>query len=301
MRSFIPDIILPTTVVGSFPVVVPKGLRGIFGDRMGFASRYAISRQVEAGITIISDGQVRGEMIEAFTRDLPGCRGREVIGKISPPDGFVSIKDTRYALTKHPYVKGIVTGPTTISYGLSLNTPLYRNKGELVPDIATALVHEAQALSRLGISMLQIDEPLFSTGVADLVIGREAIQTLTAGITVPVCLHACGNIAPFIDDIIKMPVQIIDIEGTENPELLTTLSKNDIADRWIGFGCVSSSDPHIEDTSLVIDRIRKAVEIIPPGQLLLDPDCGLRMLSFDIAFQKLQSLTTAADVVRKEL
>ena len=301
MKPFIKGTILPTTVVGSFPAIVPTGMKRLFGDPLFYAAKNAVARQIQAGITIISDGQVRGDMIETFSSRLPGCRGREVIGPVRPSDSLVMIKDTKYALSQHPHVKGIITGPTTISYGLSLSTATYRNKNELIPDIASALIPQAQALARLGVSMIQIDEPLFSTGAADLSLGRDALVSITSGLSLPVCLHVCGDITHIIDDIIQMPADIIDVEGTDNPEILTVLSKKDIAKRWIGYGCVSSADSGIEKVSLIEKRIRNAVELCSPEQILLDPDCGLRMLTPDIAFEKLRTLGIAANTVRNEL
>ena len=301
MKPFIEGTILPTTVVGSFPVVLPTGMKRFFGDPLSEAAHYAVKQQIRAGITIISDGQVRGEMIEAFTSRLPGCRGREVIGSVRPSDRMVTVKDTTYALSQHQHVKGIITGPTTISYGLSLSTATYRDKDELIPDIASALLPEVQALAHLGVSMIQVDEPLFSTGVADLSLGKKALESIVSGLSVPVCLHVCGDITAVIDDIVAMPADIIDIEATQNEEILTVLSKKDVSKRWIGYGCISSARNEIEEIPRIEERIRRAVEIIPPEQILLDPDCGLRMLSADIAYEKLRTLETAAKTVRNEI
>ena len=44
-------------------------------------------------------------------------------------------------------------------------------------DLAAALVPEVKALEAAGITLLQIDEPIFSTGMADLAIGKQAIET----------------------------------------------------------------------------------------------------------------------------
>lgn len=299
VQPFLPGQLLPTTVVGSFPAEPRRTLRSLF-DPFHEAVIQAVEAQIAAGITIISDGQVRGDMISTFASKLPGVRGKDVIGRVMPPDLPITINDTRYARSRHPYVKGILTGPTTLSHGLHMNTTNYRSRDELIPDIAAALSTEARALGHEGITMLQIDEPIFSTGVADLDIGSKAIGQIAAAVEVPVCLHVCGPISRIIDDLLAMPVQVIDFEGSVDPDNFASLSSRDLKDRYIGFGCVDSSRAAIEDVETVAGRIRRGAEALGPERLLADPDCGLRMLPAEVAMEKLRSLTRAVDIVRAE-
>jgi len=299
IKPFIPGQILPTTVVGSFPAEPRRTFRSLL-DPYHEAVCQAVDAQILAGITIISDGQVRGDMIGTFASRLPGIRGKDVIGRVMPADGPITIKDTRYARSTHPYVKGIVTGPSTLSHGLHLDTPNYRSRDELIPDVAAALASEACALAESGIAMLQIDEPIFSTGIADLDLGRKAIEKVVQQVSVPVCLHVCGPISRIIDEYVRMPVQILDFEGSADPDNLTSLSSRDLDGKYIGFGCVDSSKVKIEDVETVITRIRRGVDLLGEERLIPDPDCGLRMLPKDVAFTKLSRLCEAAAVVRSE-
>ncbi|WP_263640947.1 uroporphyrinogen decarboxylase/cobalamine-independent methonine synthase family protein [Methanobrevibacter arboriphilus] len=41
-------------------------------DPYKLAIRYAVDSQLKAGIDLISDGQVRGEMVEIFAKSIPG-------------------------------------------------------------------------------------------------------------------------------------------------------------------------------------------------------------------------------------
>ncbi len=114
MNRLVPGLILPTTVVGSYPVVPGRGLAGMF-DPLRHAAKTAVEDQLLAGIDVISDGQVRGDMIRTFTSRLPGIRGQEVIGRVQSADHPITLSDTKYALTRHRLVKGIVTGPSTLA------------------------------------------------------------------------------------------------------------------------------------------------------------------------------------------
>ena len=93
-KAYFINKVLATTVVGSYPVVKGGGLMS-FLDPLRTAVETAVGDQLAAGIDIISDGQVRGDMIGAFASHLPGIRDQEVIGRILKlePDA-VSVKAT---------------------------------------------------------------------------------------------------------------------------------------------------------------------------------------------------------------
>jgi len=299
-KDYFIDKVLATTVVGSYPVVKGSGLRSLF-DPLHTAVETAVADQIAAGIDIISDGQIRGDMILAFASKLPGVKGQEVIGKVQPASGPITVGDTKYALAKAPKVKGIITGPTTLAHGLHIRTPMYRNKEELALDLAAALVPEAKSLEGAGITLLQIDEPIFSTGMADLVIGKQAIEIITTALRIPTCMHVCGNLGNVLDEILKFNVNVLDFEFSNNPANLDLLSRRDLAGRMIGYGCVDSSIDKIESVAEIKKRIEKGIEIFDPRIMLLDPDCGMRMRTREAAYRKLKNLADAAKVVRLSL
>lgn len=290
---------LPTTVVGSYPVVKGSGLRALM-DPLKHAVEVAVADQISAGIDIISDGQVRGDMIRAFTSRLPGIRGSSVVGKVQPAQRPITLADTKYALSRHPKVKGILTGPSTLAHGLVLETTFYRNKDELVLDLAQALAVEAGHLQDAGVALLQIDEPIFSTGAANLAVGREAVNAIAGRLRVPVCLHVCGNLTAVIDDVLKTNVAVFDFEFANNPQNIEVLSAKDLRGRMIGYGCVDSASSTIESVEVIRKRIEAGVDVFSSAAMLLDPDCGMRMRTREEAFGKLKNMVAAADLVRAE-
>ncbi|HSQ93554.1 MAG TPA: methionine synthase [Methanoregula sp.] len=299
-KAYFINKVLATTVVGSYPVVKGGGLMS-FLDPLRTAVETAVGDQLAAGIDIISDGQVRGDMIGVFASHLPGIRDQNVIGRIQPAAGPITLADTKYAISKAPKVKGIITGPTTLAHGLHISTPMYRNKEELVPDLAAALLAEARALEAAGITLLQIDEPILSTGIADLAVAKQAVEMITAGLHIPVCMHVCGNLGNVLDELLKYNVHVFDFEFANNPANLDLLSRRDLNGRMIGFGCVDSTTDRIESTAEIRRRIEKGVEIFDPKIMLIDPDCGMRMRSREAAYAKLKYMCDAAKEVRLAL
>ena len=296
----LPPVLLPTTVVGSYPPVEGRGLWSIL-DRHRTALETAVDDQLRAGVDIISDGQVRADMIAAFAGRLPGVRDGRVIGRIEPPDRPITVDDARYARSKAPFVKGILTGPTTLAHALHIDTPVYRDRGDLAFDLAQVLAGEARALVEAGVCMIQVDEPILSTGIADLTLAGEAIEVVVSDLSVPVALHACGPIAGTIDALLKYPVQVLDLEFAGHPSNLDLLAPRELKEKRIGLGVIVSSSDEVETVKTVRARIERGVELFGAERLLVDPDCGMRMRSREAAFAKLTHMVEAVCAVRADL
>ena len=57
----------------------------------------------------------------------------------------------------------------------------------------------------------------------------------------------------------------------------------------------------VEAAELVASRIRRALEYVPAGRLMVNPDCGLRHLAPEVARQKLHAMVAGVALVRDEL
>ena len=63
------------------------------------------------------------------------------------------------------------------------------------------------------------------------------------------------------------------------------------------FGCVRSDLDEVESVDTISERIKKGIDCVGHGRLLLDPDCGLRQLPPDAARAKLENMVKARDMV----
>jgi 5-methyltetrahydropteroyltriglutamate--homocysteine methyltransferase len=62
---------------------------------------------------------------------------------------------------------------------------------------------------------------------------------------------------------------------------------------------VKSSE--VEPAELVASRIRRALDYIPADRLMVNPDCGLRHLTPEVARRKLRAMVAGVALVRSEL
>ena len=72
-------------------------------------------------------------------------------------------------------------------------------------------------------------------------------------------------------------------------------------DRYLGLGVIDVKSAGVEDPALVAAHIRRALEVVPPDRLMVNPDCGLRHLPPEVARAKLRAMVTGTAQVRQEL
>ena len=304
---------MKSTVVGSFPseesspANFKEKLLNSFGSYDPFkeAIKSSVIAQLDAGVDIVSDGQVRGDMVSIFTNYIPGMKIEEgntfIVGKIRNSTQEISIKDLQYAkkvmkdyyggkIPEEKGVKGIITGPNTIVHSSRI-TAFYKNKEDAIIDLAHSLKYEADAIAKkVRPDYIQLDEPFLSTGMVDMKTAREAIGIIKDGLEVPLAMHVCGILSDVFVDIAKFDVDILDFEFAGNNVNLGVLEKNAslLANKKLGFGCVDSSVNEVDDIADIENLVTKAIDIVGTDNLILDPDCGLRRAPKDVAFEKLR-------------
>ncbi|MDL2270730.1 methionine synthase [Methanobrevibacter sp. OttesenSCG-928-I08] len=299
-----------TTVVGSYPVNLKSPdnfkdkLINIFGfyDPYKIAIKEAVISQLDAGIDVVSDGQVRGDMIGSFVKYIPGFifekNSSVIVNKIQKPHSEITTSDIKYAkeiLTHHigedrnKGVKGIITGPSTIIHSSRIES-FYKNKNQAILDLAKSLKYEIDAISKIGAKYIQIDEPFLSTGMVDIKTASEAINILSKNTKTPISIHVCGNLENIFKDLCNFNVDIIDCEFAGNNQNLKVLEDNIrfLENKKIGFGCVDTTLNKVDDIDSVRTLVSKGIELVGYDNLILDPDCGLKKIDNDIAFKKLQ-------------
>ena len=309
-----------STVVGSYPVELKEAsgfkdklLKSVGAyDPFKESIKHAVFSQLDAGVDIISDGQVRGDMVSSFSKFIPGFKIEDgntyIVSKIRNPTGEISVSDLLYAkkLIKEYYngdvpegkgIKGIITGPSTIIHSSRI-TSFYKNKDDAIIDLAHSLKKEVDAIEKkVKPVYIQVDEPFLSTGMVNMKVAREAIEILHDGLSIPLAMHVCGTLEGAYKDIASFDVDILDFEFAGNNVNLDLLEKNIklFEGKKIGFGCIDSAKNEVDSKDKTQELISKGVDIIGKDNILFDPDCGLRRAPMDVAFKKLKLMNDIKD------
>lgn len=311
---------MKSTVVGSFPAEKkdPSSFKNKILKSLGSydsfkeAIKECVIAQLDVGVDIISDGQVRGDMLSTFTQYIPGMKLEEgntvIFSKIRKPIQEISVDDLKYAkkvmndyyngnIPPEKGIKGIITGPSTIVFSSRIES-FYKKKEDAIIDLAYSLKEEVMAIDKkIQPKYIQIDEPFLSTGMVDLKVAKKAIDIIGENLSVPLAMHVCGNLKDVFKELLNFNVDILDCEFAGNDVNFNVLKENInlVKDKKIGFGCLDTSVNEVDSFDKTNDLISRGIELLGKDNILLDPDCGLRRSSKDIAFKKLKLMNDIKD------
>jgi 5-methyltetrahydropteroyltriglutamate--homocysteine methyltransferase len=333
---------LATSVVGSYSV--PEWLERLKTDyyqrRTSSSSlreihevaiKAAIKDQEEAGVDVVSDGELRRDNdIDYFLARMPGVEIPQLAKEfysdyytavvehaIPEPDeaalGLVEdFKFTR-TYTERP-IKFSFTGPYSLSR--RVRNEHYKSHADLVMAFARQLNREAIELSKAGVTIIQIDEPYLAGYPEDVKTAVRAFNTVFEGIdpakTVR-AVHVCygnrnarplweGHYNFLFPSILQAEIDQLVLEfarkGNEDLQLFKRYPKAPFS---LGLGVINVKSNEVETKEQVADRVRQALAVLPPERIIVNPDCGLRNLPGDVARAKLHALTEGTAIVRKEI
>jgi len=339
-------MLLPTSLVGSYCqpewLIDRKKLAGRFPPRtrarelwripeeylaeaQDSATLEAIKLQEEAGLDIITDGEIRRESysnrfataLEGVDIDNPGTAldrsGHpnpvpRIVGKIRRKHA-VEVEDLKF-LKKHTdrMVKITVPGPFTMSQ--QAQNDFYASPAEAAQDYAVAVREEIADLFAAGADIVQLDEPYMQARPqAAEEYGLDALNAALEGAAGPTAVHVCFGYAAiiherpegysFLPQFKNCSCNQVSIETAQSNLDCSVLEE--LRGKRIILGVLDLSDPGVETPEIVAGRIRRALPYVDAENVIVAPDCGLKYLPRDIAFGKMKAMADGAAIVRAEL
>jgi 5-methyltetrahydropteroyltriglutamate--homocysteine methyltransferase len=316
---------LLTTSVGSLPkpdeLVRARSLRArgrLSQEELDEVARRAtrewVAFQDGIGVDVLVDGEMyRGDMATYFAEALSGM---EVSGLVrsygnryyKKPIAVGPIRrsgpitagwwEFAQSLTPRP-VKGMLTGPYTLC-DWSFDDH-YGNRRELVLAFADVVRAEAEDLQRAGARYIQIDEPAVSARLDELDLAIEGLGIVTRRLDVHTVTHMCyGRFADVYPRLLDLPVDEIDLEMTNGDHGLFEAFRRHPFTKDIGFGVVDVHSHMVPGVAEVKGHLERALEHLQPGQISVDPDCGLKTRTVEEAREMLRVIQEARDEVRAE-
>ena len=338
--------VFPTTLVGSYPqpewLIDRRRLAGRFPPRVRAkdlwripepflaeaqddATLLAIRAQEEAGLDVITDGEMRRESysnrfataLEGVDIDNPGTAldrsGHpnpvpRIAGKIRRKHP-VEVDDVKF-LRAHTdrRIKMTVPGPFTMSQ--QAQNDFYESEEEAAMDYAVAVNAEIHDLFAAGADIVQIDEPYMQArpekarqyGLRALNRALEDVEGTTA---VHICfgyaavIHVRPSGYSFLGELAACRCDQVSIE-TAQSNLDCSVLKSLPAKKII-LGVIDLDDLKVENPQIVAGRIRRALPYARAEDIIVAPDCGMKYLPRDVAFGKMKAMVEGARILRREL
>ena len=327
---------LPTTTIGSFPQTDDvRRMRAQYKKEEITQDEYeafieeqiaeTIAAQEEIGLDVLVHGEPeRGDMVEHFGRQLDGFLFTEngwvqsygtrcvrppiIAGDVSRPEPMT----TRWLSfaneqTDQP-VKGMLTGPVTM-----LQWSFVRDdqpRAETCRQIALAIRDEVVDLEDAGVQAIQIDEPAFREGLPlresqwddYLDWAVECFRLASCGVDdeTQIHTHMCySEFNDIIEAIADMDADVISVEASRSKmELLDSFDEFDYPNE-IGPGVYDIHSPRVPTVEEMESLIRKALDVLDPEQMWVNPDCGLKTRRWVEVRPALENMVQAAENARE--
>lgn len=337
--------LFPTALVGSLPqpewLIDRANLAGRFPPRVRVrelwrpapehlaqalddATLLAIRAQEDAGLDILTDGEIRRESYsnhfatallgldldnpgEALDRSGHPNPVPKVIGPVSRPSP-VQVADVRF-LRQHTNrtIKITVPGPFTMSQ--QAQDDYYGKPEELAYAYADAVNAEVHDLFAAGADIVQLDEPYLQARPEHARrYGLKALNRALAGTVGTTAVHLCFGYAAiiherpsgysFLPELADCSCDQISIETAQSN--LDTSVLTQLAGKTIMLGVIDLSDPNVETVTTVVSRVRRALPYISPEKVIIATDCGMKYISIQSAAGKMRAMAGAAQVLRAE-
>jgi 5-methyltetrahydropteroyltriglutamate--homocysteine methyltransferase len=327
----------PTTTIGSFPQTpaIRAARAGFKRGELNAAEyeikmreeiAYAVRRQEELELDVLVHGEAeRNDMVEYFGEQLDGfvftqlgwvqsygsrCVKPPIIfGDVSRPKPM-TVDWTVHAqsLTAKP-MKGMLTGPITILQWSFVRDDQPRSLTAL--QIALAIRDEVADLERAGIGIIQIDEPAVREGLPlrrsrwdeylDWATRAFRVSASAAADGTQIHTHMCyAEFNDILPQIAAMDADVITIETSRSDmELLNGFGQFRYPNE-IGPGVYDIHSPRVPGKEEMVRLLQKASAVIPPANLWVNPDCGLKTRGWAETDTALRNMVAAAKQLRAE-
>ena len=330
--------LLPTTSIGSLPQTKDvreararfrkgelnqAGYEQILESKTAEAMRW----QDEIGIDVPVHGEFeRNDMVEYFGEQLNGFAFSErgwvqsygsrcvkppiIFGDVSRPKPMtLHWTEVAQRYTKKP-VKGMLTGPVTILQWSFVRDDQPRR--DTCRQIALAIRDEVLDLEKAGVKLIQIDEAALREGLpirksdwqAYLDWAVEAFRLTAGGVaaTTQIHTHMCySEFNDIIGAVAAMDADVISIETSRSAMELLEAFANFSYPNDIGPGVYDIHSPRVPSQQEMEALLEKALKVLRPGQLWVNPDCGLKTGGWAEVKPALVSMVAAAKAVRERI
>jgi 5-methyltetrahydropteroyltriglutamate--homocysteine methyltransferase len=286
------------------------------------ATLLAIQAQEDAGLDIITDGEMRRESysnhfataLAGVDIDNPGTsldRSGEptpvprIVGRIERTRP-VTVADLEF-LRAHTSrtTKMTVPGPFTMSQ--QAQNDFYPDEEAAAMAYADACNAEVRDLFAAGADIVQLDEPYMQARPeAARAYGLAALNRALEGAGGTTAVHICFGYAAIIHDrpsgysflpeLAGCSCDQISIETAQSGLDLGVLA--DLADKEIILGVVDLSREEVESAALVAERVRRALAFVDAERIVVATDCGMKYLPRASALGKMAAMSAAAEQLR---
>jgi len=330
--------LFPTTTIGSFPQTdevrqlrakLKKGELSLaeYEVKIKEQINQSVIWQEKMGLDVLVHGEFeRNDMVEYFGEQLQGftfsqngwvqsygsrCVKPPIIyGDVERKEAM-TVKWSQYAQSQtSKLMKGMLTGPVTILQWSFVRDDQPRETTTM--QIALAIRDEVTDLEKAGIRVIQIDEPAIREGLPlrkadwqaylNWAVKAFKISSSSVADETQIHTHMCySEFNDIISNIADMDADVITIETSRSQMELLNAFKNFNYPNEIGPGVYDIHSPRVPTSEEMLYLLHKALAVIPPRNLWVNPDCGLKTRKWAETELALKNMVDAANKLRQSV
>ena len=297
------------------------------------ATKTWIKRQEQAGLDIISDGeQFRIHFVHGFLQNILGINWDkktpmgirnnrytvEVPTVVEPVQrqGSIHVREAEFLRNNtKKKIKFTLPGPMTICDTIA--NDCYQTRSQMAFEFASILNKEAKDLEKIGVDVIQFDEPAFNSFTQEtLDWGIDALEKAAKGLECKTAVHICygygiqeninwkktlgenwnqyQKIFPVLN---KSSLNQISLEfaGSKVPPSLMQL----LPDKQLMVGVITVASNKLETPEEVKNNILSSLKYVDYERLIPCSNCGMAPLPEKIALEKIKALGKGTALVSK--
>ena len=292
-----------------------------------------IKAQEDAGLDIVGDGeQSRQHFVHGFLEQVEGIdfdhkvemgiradRYKAMVPQVVGPlklKGRVHEFEAKLARAHTTRkLKFTMPGPMTIVDTVA--DQYYGDRVKMAFAFAELLNHEALALEKDGVDIIQFDEPAFNVYMKEAADwGVKALERAAQGLKCTTAVHICYGygIKANVDwkntlgeewrqyeqvfpALAKSSIRQVSLECFHShvpPQLMKLLEGKDVM-----VGVIDVASDVVETPEQVAETIGRALQFVPRDRLIACTNCGMAPMDRDIALRKIEAIAKGAALARQ--
>lgn len=270
-------------------------------------TRGVIEEQVEAGVELVTDGQIRwDDPVTYLTGKMEGFRLTGLLRyfdtntfyrqpvcyeELRAPSELV-VKDFQFANAVGSVpVKVALTGPYTLA---RLSQDLYyKDPEEFGKKLASILGEEVKRLAQAGATVIQFEEPALLHFKEEFPLFKKIWTKLASYFSEEIetiLFLNFGNLEGLYPNILDLSFTTLGMDLSESSENWRLLEGGGVAKRLLA-GIVDARNTRMETEEEIRGMLEKLLSMVSPGNLSVSPNYGLEFLPRAVARRKLAHLS----------
>ncbi len=270
-------------------------------------TRRVIEEQIEAGIEVVTDGQIRwDDPLTYLTRKIKGFRVTGLLryfdtntfyrqpiceGELSSPESLV-VKDFQFAKGASSVpVKALLTGPYTLAK--LAQDKHYGDLEKFALKLASILGEETKRLAQAGAKFVQFDEPALLNHKKELPLFKRIWEKLAfsfpQGIETILFLNF-GDLEGLYPEVLTLPVTALGLDLAGKSENWKLLRRARFTKKLVA-GIVDARNTKMESEEELREKLEELKDLVPGNNLSVSPNYGLEFLPRNAARKKLACLS----------